>query len=59
MESSKQTHFLLFFFSIDLILFSIELKNTPDGYKTKSKEINHQFYMDDLKFYANNGDDDL
>ena len=51
MEYSKETHFLLFFFCIALILLSIELKTTANGYKTTPK-VNHLFYNNDSMLWA-------
>jgi len=44
-------------FCMALIPLSQLLNNTGYGYKIMDKKINHLFYMDDLKLYAQNDDE--
>ena len=41
-------------FCISLIPLSLELNSLGYGYKIKTEQITHLFYMDDLKLYAKN-----
>ena len=44
-------------FCMALIPLSQLLNSTGYGYKIMEKKINHLFYMDDLKLYAQNDDE--
>ena len=45
------------FFCLVLILSSTVLKKMNYGYKIKNKNINHLFYMHDLKLYGRNDEE--